>query len=169
MLMLVLYCLCEERRKEEGEKNMDLIRWEPLKDALGWQDRFNRVFQNWARDFPVAADLAGGRWMPPVDIYESDGEVVLKAELPEVDRKDIKLSIESNTLTLEGERQFENETKKENYHRVERAYGSFCRSFTLPATIDQEKVKADYKDGVLKIVLPKKPEHKPKQISVSIN
>lgn len=147
---------------------MNLIKWEPYKDMCSLQDSMGRLFREFSGDLP-SIDLAGGRWMPAVDIYESDGEVVLKAELPEVDRKDVKISIENNTLTLQGERKLENETKRENYHRVERAYGAFSRSFTLPTTIDQEKVKADFKDGVLKVSLSKKPEHKPKQITVNVS
>ena len=107
-------------------------------------------------------------WIPAVDIYETENEVVVKAELPEINQKDIDIQIENNTLVLRGERKFEKDTKRENFHRIERAYGSFARSFTLPNTIDQEKIHADYKDGVLKIVMPKREEIKPKQIKVSV-
>jgi HSP20 family protein len=103
-----------------------------------------------------------------VDIYEQDGNIVLKAELPGVDAKNVDIRLENNVLTLRGERKLDNEVKKENYHRVERSYGSFTRSFTLPTVVDQEKIKADYSDGVLRLTLPKREEAKPKQISISV-
>ncbi|MEW6369181.1 MAG: Hsp20/alpha crystallin family protein [Acidobacteriota bacterium] len=147
---------------------MAIVRWEPFREMLGLQDRVNRMMQDlWRWDRP-AADVQAGAWSPAVDIYETGSDIVVKAELPEVDKKDIKISIESNTLTLQGERRVEKEIKEEDYHRIERSYGSFSRSFTLPVTVDQEKVQADYKDGVLRITLPKKPEHKPKQIAVNV-
>ena len=102
-----------------------------------------------------------------MDIFETEGEIVVKAELPGMERKDITLSLEKNVLTLKGERRFDKETKEENYHRVERAYGGFSRSFSIPATVDDEKIRADYKDGVLKIILPKKEQLKPKQIQIA--
>ena len=102
-----------------------------------------------------------------MDIFETEGEIVVKAELPGMERKDITLNLEKNVLTLKGERRFDKETKEENYHRVERAYGGFSRSFSIPATVDDEKIRADYKDGVLKIILPKKEQLKPKQIQIA--
>jgi HSP20 family protein len=103
-----------------------------------------------------------------VDIYEQDGNIVLKAELPGVDPKDVDVRVENNVLTLRGERKLDNEVKRENYHRVERSYGAFSRSFTLPNVIDTEKIKAEYKDGVLRMTLPTREEAKPKQISISV-
>ena len=94
--------------------------------------------------------------------------MILKAELPEINQKDIDIQVENNILVLRGERRFEKEAKRENFHRIERAYGAFARSFTLPAAIDQEKIRADYKDGILKVVMPKREEIKPKQIRVSV-
>jgi HSP20 family protein len=117
---------------------------------------------------PEESALSTGIWSPPVDIYETETDVILKAELPEVNQKDIDIQVENNTLTLKGERKFEKETKKENFHRVERAYGTFTRSFTLPNAIDQEKIRADYKDGVLKITMPKREETRAKQIRVAV-
>jgi len=113
-------------------------------------------------------DLSAGLWAPPVDIYETEDKIVLKAELPEVDKKDVDIKVDDNTLTIQGERKFDKETKKENYHRIERAYGKFSRSFSLPNTIDKEKIKATYKDGILELIMPKKEETKPKQISVEL-
>ena|SRR3990167_4744471 len=147
---------------------MAVVRWDPFRDLNLLQDRMNRLFEDagrsaWRNDEPVAATT----WSPAVDIFETDGDIVVKAELPGMERKDIALHLENNVLTLRGERRFEKETKEENYHRVERAYGGFSRSFSIPATVDEEKIRADYKDGVLKIVLPKKEQAKPKQIKIS--
>jgi HSP20 family protein len=148
---------------------MAIVRWEPFRDLMSLQERMNRLFDESVGRLRGADDsLDSGAWSPAVDIYETEHDIVLKAELPEVNQKDIDIRLENNTLTLKGERQFHKETKEENYHRVERAYGAFSRSFTLPATVDQEKIKAEYKDGILKITLPKKEESKPKQIQVAI-
>ena len=149
---------------------MTLAKWEPLKDLLTIQERMNRLFDDSMRTIrPGDESLSSAIWTPPVDIYETEGEVILKAELPEINQKDIEIQIENNTLTLRGERKFEKDDKKENYHRIERAYGSFVRSFTLPSSIDQDRIKADYRDGILKISMPKREETKPKQIKVAIS
>jgi HSP20 family protein len=113
-------------------------------------------------------DWVGGAWAPAVDIYEQNGNIVLKAELPGIDPKDVDVKVENNILTLRGERKLDNEVKRENYHRVERAYGTFTRSFTLPNVVDTEKIKAEYKDGLLRMTLPKKDEARPKQISINV-
>jgi HSP20 family protein len=105
-------------------------------------------------------------WNPSVDIFETDNDVVVKAELPGMDPKSIEVRLENNVLTLKGERHFDKETKEENYHRVEREYGTFSRSFSLPMTVKEDKITAEYKDGLLKIVLPKKEELKPKTIKI---
>lgn len=145
---------------------MALTRWDPFRDLNLLQDRMNRLFdaagRGWRSDEPSAA----ASWSPAVDIFETEGEIVVKAELPGMERKDITLHLENNVLTLKGERRFEKETKEENYHRIERSYGGFSRSFSIPATVDEEKIHADYKDGVLKILLPKKEHAKPKQIRI---
>lgn len=147
---------------------MEMIKWEPFRDMWSTQRRMNRLFCDHLRE-PESTELSMGSWIPAVDIFEDEGEVVLKAELPEIDRKDVKISIEGNTLTLSGSRNLDKETERDKYRRVERSYGSFSRAFSLPTTLDQEQVKADYKDGILRITLPKKPEHKPKQITVNVN
>lgn len=148
---------------------MTLVKWEPLKDLLTLQDRMNRLFDDSVRGLrPGEEGFSNALWSPAVDIYETDNELILKAELPEINQKDIDIQVENNTLVLRGERKFEKDTKRENFHRIERAYGGFARSFTLPTTIDQEKIQADYKDGILKIVMPKREEIKPKQIKVSV-
>lgn len=149
---------------------MAIVRWEPFRDLMTLQDRMNRLFEESVGRFRATDEsLDAGAWSPAVDIYETEQDIVLKAELPEVNLKDIDIRLENNTLTLKGERKFERETQKENYHRVERSYGMFSRSFTLPSTVDQEKIKADYKDGILKVTLPKKEETRPKQIKVDVN
>jgi HSP20 family protein len=150
---------------------MAIIRWEPFRDLVGLQERMNRLFDESFRGINRAGseeDWGGGSWAPAVDIYEQNGNIVLKAELPGVDPKDVDVRVENNILTLRGERKLENEVKRESYHRVERAYGSFTRSFTLPNVVDTEKIKAEYKDGLLRMTLPKKDEAKPKQISINV-
>jgi len=133
----------------------------------------NRLFDESFRGInrPTTEDdwALGGAWAPVVDIYEREGAIVLKAELPGIDLKDVDIRLENNVLTLRGERRIDNEVKRESYHRVERAYGTFSRSFTLPSVVDQEKIKADYRDGVLTVTLPQREEAKPKQISINVS
>jgi HSP20 family protein len=112
--------------------------------------------------------LTTSQFAPPVDVYEDEHNITLKVEVPGIDEKDIDVRVENNVLTVHGERKFEKEEKEENFRRVERQYGSFTRTFTLPSTVDAEKVQADYEKGILKIVLPKKAEAKPKQIKVNV-
>jgi HSP20 family protein len=150
---------------------MAIVRWEPFRDLVSIQDRMNRLFDESFRGINRGAseeDWSLGAWAPAVDIYEKDGNIVLKAELPGVDPKDVDVRVENNVLTLRGERKFDEEVQKDSYHRVERSYGLFTRSFTLPNVVDTEKIKAEYKDGVLRMTLPKKDEAKPKQISISV-
>ncbi|MEW6131221.1 MAG: Hsp20/alpha crystallin family protein [Acidobacteriota bacterium] len=133
-----------------------------------FQNRMSRFFDE---DFPFAIPeetLSLKTWMPSCDIYETENEIVVKAELPGAKKEDVKVNIENNILTLSGERKFEEETRKENYVRVERKYGEFLRSFTLPMTVDANKVVADFKDGLLTITLPKKEEAKPKPIEITV-
>ena len=146
---------------------MAVVRWDPFRDLGMLQDRMNRLFDDAGRGWRSDEPAATTSWSPSVDIFETEGEIVVKSELPGMDRKDITLHLESNVLTLRGERKFEKETKEENYHRIERSYGNFSRSFSIPATVDEEQIRADYKDGVLKIVLPKKEQAKPKQIKIA--
>jgi HSP20 family protein len=150
---------------------MAVVRWEPFRDLLTLQDRMNRMFDESYRGRGPSEDdwSLGGSWAPAVDIYEHEGNIVLTAELPGLDPKDVDIRVENNVLTLRGERKWTDEVKRENYHRVERAYGGFTRSFTLPNVVDTEKIKADYRDGMLKLVLPKKEEAKPKQISINVS
>ena len=146
---------------------MAVVRWDPFRDLGMLQDRMNRLFDDAGRGWRADEPAATTTWSPSVDIFETEGEIVVKAELPGMDRKGITLHLENNVLTLRGERKFEKETKEENYHRIERSYGNFSRSFSIPAMVDAENIRADYKDGVLKIVLPKKEQAKPKQIKIA--
>jgi HSP20 family protein len=140
---------------------MAMMRWDPFREFNTLPARMGSFFgKNW--ELPTSTTA----WNPSVDIFENDNEVVVKAELPGMDAKDIDVRLENNVLTLKGVRQFEKEAKEENYHRIEREYGSFTRSFALPTAVNGETVKAEYKDGILKIVLPKKEETKPKPIKV---
>jgi len=146
---------------------MAVVRWDPFRDMNMLQDRMNRMFDDAGRTWRTDEPAATTTWSPAVDIFETEGEIVVKAELPGMERKDIVLNLESNVLTVRGERRFAKETKDDNYHRIERSYGTFSRSFSIPATVDAEEIRADYRDGVLKIVLPKKEQAKPKQIRIA--
>ncbi len=146
---------------------MAIVKYNPFRDLRAMQEQMNRLLDMaWNRE--VGEELREGIWQPPVDIYEDENSVVIKAEVPGVDQKEIDIRIEDNTLTIRGERKHSQEVKKENYHRVERFYGNFQRSFSLPHTINQEQVKATCEHGVLTITLPKREEKKPKQISVEV-
>jgi HSP20 family protein len=143
-----------------------ITRWDPFRELAQLQDRVNRVFQeaNAVRD----EGLTTSSFVPPVDIYETEQNIVLKVEVPGVEQKDLDIRIENNTITIRGERKFEKEVKEENFHRVERRYGSFQRSFSLPNTVNTENVTADYENGLLKVTLAKRAEAKPKQIKVNV-
>ena len=143
---------------------MALVRWTPIGSLAGMEvDRLNRMFSDFQTE---AFTQAGG---PAVDIYESENhEVVIKAELPDVKKEDIGVTVENNVLTLTGERKQEESVKREQFQRVERRFGSFSRSFTLPATVDASQIAASYKDGVLTVRLPRREEAKPKQITVNV-
>ncbi len=143
-----------------------ITRWDTYSGLSGLQEQMNRLFES---TFPRRADNSAlTTWAPAVDIYETENELVVKADLPEVNEKDIDVRVENNTLTVRGERKFEEKTEKDNYLRVERTYGSFSRSFSLPNTVNNEAIKADYKNGVLTVTLPKRAESKPKQVKVNV-
>ncbi|MBS1849427.1 MAG: Hsp20/alpha crystallin family protein [Acidobacteria bacterium] len=144
-----------------------ITRWDPFREFSTLQDRMNRLFQQSYGEGREEA-LTTSTFAPAVDVYEDEHNVTLKIEVPGIEEKDIDVRIENNTLTVHGERKFEKEEKEENYRRVERQYGSFTRSFTLPQSVDQESVAANYDKGVLKIKLAKKAEAKPKQIKVNV-
>jgi HSP20 family protein len=145
-----------------------LTRWDPFREFATLQDRMNRLFRDSYGSEGREEALTTSTFAPPVDVYEDEHNVTLKIEVPGIDEKDIDVRIENSTLTVHGERRFEKEEKEENYRRVERQYGSFVRTFTLPQTVDQESVQADYEKGVLKIKLAKREEAKPKQIKVNV-
>ncbi len=144
-----------------------LTRWEPFREFSTLQDRMNRLFRDSFGE-SREEELTTTNFAPAVDVYEDEHQITLKIEVPGIEEKDIDVRIENNTLTVHGERKFEREEKEENYRRIERQYGSFTRSFTLPTTVDSEKVSANYDKGVLKIALAKKAEAKPKQIKVNV-
>jgi len=145
---------------------MAIIRWDPFRDMTTLRERMNRLFEDMAASRGEEKDLTTSSWAPAVDIYETENEVVLTAEIPGIEEKDIEIKVEDNTLSLRGERKFEKETKEENYHRIERAYGSFFRSFTLPAFVDQDRIEAEHENGVLKIRMPKRAELKPRKVKI---
>jgi HSP20 family protein len=148
-----------------------LTRWEPFREFSTMQDRMNRMNRLFRESYsPEAPEeaLTTTSFAPPVDIYEDEHNITLKLEVPGIDEKDIDVRVEGNTLTVHGERQIEKEEKEENFRRVERQYGSFTRSFTLPSSVDTGQVSANYEKGLLKIKLAKKAEAKPKQIKVNV-
>jgi len=144
-----------------------LVKYSPWRDMLDLEERVNRMFRDLA-PHRIHEESLIGNWDPAIDVYETDKDFVLKAELPEVAEEDVHVSVEGNILTLKGERRREEEVKEENFHRTERFYGSFCRSFALPDGVDRDKIKAAFKGGVMKLSLPKKEVVKPKEIKVEV-
>ena len=147
---------------------MTIVRWNPFRDVAGFEDRMSRMLEgsSYAR---FQEDLARSAWVPAVDIYSNGPyEVVLKAELPDMKQEEISLTVEDNTLTLRGEKKLDTEVAGEQFHRIERTYGSFARTFALPSTVDAGKVTAEYKAGVLTVRLPLREDAKPKQIKVEV-
>jgi HSP20 family protein len=159
---------------------MTLIRWNPVRDVTAWhpvtdlasefltmQREIDRMFDRF-RGGTAADDSGSSVWMPAVDIMEREGEFHVRVELPGVKREDVKITVQNDVLTIRGEKKLEQEQKGENYHRVERSYGTFQRSFTLPTSVRSDKIEASYDNGVLSIVLPKVEEAKPKEIEVKV-
>lgn len=146
---------------------MELIRWNPMKDMFSLRHQMNHLFDDVLRPV-VRGDSRLSKWnrYPTVDIYDNNENIVIKAELPGIDKKDIVIDVKDWVLTLKGERSFDNEVKEEKYYCRERTFGKFERVFRLPADVDPEKINADYKDGILKINIPKPEEQQPKQITV---
>lgn len=147
---------------------MAVVKWDPLRDLLSIQDRMNRLFEQTLSRSRAEEGIAASTWSPAVDIYETPETIVMKAELPGLSREDIEIQIRDNALTLRGERRFAKDAQQENYLRIERAYGAFQRSFTLPATIQQDKIRAVFRDGVLELTLPKAEDAKPKKIAIEV-
>jgi len=148
---------------------MALIRWDPFREMSSLQERMNRLMSDFRTRSPFGEEeMAQGSWIPAVDIYETKESIVLNVELPGVTKEDIALEVKDSTLTIKGEKKLEKNVTEENFHRMERSYGSFTRALTLPSTVQQDKVKAKFRDGILEIMLPKAEEAKPKQIKVDV-
>jgi HSP20 family protein len=148
---------------------MTLTPWNPIRDLVQLQDRINHVFNDAYGRGTEEGLMNSGTWIPPVDIYQNgEHELVLKAELSDMKREDIAITVDSNTLMIKGEKKITEEAKDEQFHRIERRYGSFSRSFVLPPTVDTTKVSAEYKNGVLSLKLPLREEAKPRQIAVNV-
>ena len=148
---------------------MSLIRWRPTRDLVGIRDEMNRLFDSFFTGWPERRkDLLASEWAPSIDVAETDEEIVVTAELPGVKQDEVDITITDDVLTLKGEKKEEKEVKEKNYHRVERSYGSFQRSISLPTGVKSDEAKASYKDGVLHITVPKAEEAKPKQIKIDV-
>jgi HSP20 family protein len=149
----------------------ELSVWDPWKDFGSLQDRINSMFEDTIRAHSrtPGEEFERGAWTPAIDIYETNDSFVVSADLPGLNKEDIQIDLKDNTLTLKGEKKFEEKVSRDEFIRVERAYGSFVRSFTLPQNVEPEKIKAKYKDGVLELTIPKKEEAKPKQIKVEVS
>lgn len=149
---------------------MAIVRWDPFHEVADMQDRMGRLLGEFYGRRGADDVMRRGAWIPPVDIYEDGNrELVIKAELPDMKREDIQLTVENQTLTIGGEKKMEADVREESCHRIERQYGTFTRSFSLPPTVDTSKVTADYKSGVLTVRLPMREEAKPKQITVKVS
>jgi len=142
-----------------------ITRWDPFRGLSALQDEMNRLFESKAN--ASGSNLTA--WAPVVDVYETENELVIKADLPDLSENDIDLRVENNMLTIRGERKYDETVKEDNYLRVERSYGAFSRSFSLPNTVNTEAIQASYKNGVLKVELPKRAETKPKQVKVNVS
>ena len=148
---------------------MAVVRWDPVRELASMQERMSRMFGEFYGRRQDDDVMTRGDWIPAVDIYENDAhELVLKAEVSGIEREDIDLRVENNTLTIRGERKPSTEVRQEQYHRIERATGTFSRSFSLPNTVDPDKVRAEYRDGILTVVLPMRAEARPRQIQVEV-
>ena len=145
---------------------MAIVKWDPFRDLMTLRQRMDKLFDDFFTEREEGKDMISGTWSPSVDIHETENALVLTTDLPGIEEKDFEIEIDGNTLTLKGKRDYEKEIKKENFHRIERSYGSFCRSFTLPNYVDQDKIEAQHDKGLLKITLPKRPELKPKKVKI---
>ena len=146
---------------------MTIVRYDPFRDLRTLQDEVNRLFSTSLTPSFADEGIGRGAWNPSVDIYENNDQIVLEAELPGMNREDFELTIENNVVTLRGERRFEKKEDTDNYHRVERSYGSFTRSFTLPQTVSGDTATAEYRNGVLRVTLPKREEAKARRIEIA--
>jgi len=145
------------------------MRWRPRRDLLNIREEMNRLFDDFFSGWPERRrGLLEGEWAPSVDVAETDEDIVVTAELPGVKQDDVEISVVDDVLTIKGEKKEEKEVKEKNYHRIERSYGSFQRSLSLPVGVQSDKAKATYKDGVLKVTIPKSEEARPKQIKINV-
>jgi HSP20 family protein len=144
----------------------DITRWDPFRDLVSIQDELNRLFGRTFSGSEMTRPGISGSWMPAIDVYETTDKIVVSAELPGLDPKEVEVSVEDSTLTIGGQRNFEQEADEQNYHRVERRYGSFTRSIRLPQTADAEKIQARFDKGVLTVEVPKREEARPKRVEV---
>src|SRR5437870_11135379 len=165
-LGLILYAPYEVNTSHWRLNMTNLSRWDPFRGISSFQEQMSRMFEDTVRGRTDQSALT--TWAPAVDIYETEHELVVKADLPDVNEKDLDIRVENNVLTIRGERKFENSVSEDNYLRIERASGTFSRSFSLPNTVDPDAIKAEYRDGVLTVHVPKREEAKPKQIKVSV-
>ena len=147
---------------------MAIVRFEPFCGPVAAQNQFERFLREAFSPVSAEGEVSTRTWAPPVDIFENGDNLVLKAELPGINPDEVEIRVEDNTLYLKGNRKFEKEVKEQNYHRIERSYGTFTRTFSLPNSIDADKVAASYKDGVLTLNMPKKEEAKPKTIKINV-
>ncbi len=147
---------------------MTIVKWDPFRNVSTLQDRINRMFDEAFTRKGFNDDASMGAWRPDVDIYDTDNALIVKAELAGVPKENVTVDVKDNILTIKGERSVDKEVKEENYYRRERSFGSFQRSFTLPAAINPDNIKATYKDGILEIEIPKPEEKKPKQVTIDV-
>ncbi|MEA3279244.1 MAG: Hsp20/alpha crystallin family protein [Thermodesulfobacteriota bacterium] len=147
---------------------MTIVRWDPFRNVSTLQDRINRMFNEAFTRKEFDDDASIGSWSPAVDIYNTDDALIVKAELAGIPKENVSIDVKDNILTIKGERSVDKEVKEENYYRRERSFGSFQRSFTLPAAINPDNIKAVYKDGILEIEIPKPEEKKPKQVTIDV-
>jgi HSP20 family protein len=164
--LILYYLFAVSLIRRTKDMRTALNRWEPFRGAATLQEQVNRLFGNVLEHSGEESNLTS--WAPAVDIYETEHELVVKADLPEVDPKELDIRVENNLLTIRGERKFEKKVSEDHYLRIERAYGSFSRSFSLANTVDADAIKADYQNGVLTLTIPKREEAKPKQIKVTV-
>jgi len=148
---------------------MAIMKWSPVRDLVNLQDEMNRLFNDFFQRKPERKELAEREWSPDVDLSETDNAYIVNAEVPGMDKKDIKITFHNNVLTIKGEKKQEKETKEHNYHQIERVYGSFQRSFTLPSEVVVDKIEASCKNGILKIEIPKSPDAKSKEVAISVS
>lgn len=148
---------------------MAVVKWDPFRDMITLRDRMDRLFEDSLNRFRGGdSDMTQSTWSPAVDIYETPENIIIKAEIPGVSKKDISIELKNDSLYLKGERKFEKELKEENYHRMERSYGSFSRVFSLPTSVEQDQIKAKFKNGVLQISIPKLEEEMDKAVNIDV-